>query len=121
MTPAKKLRTWLFLLNYYAHDFFTGVWGASFLVMAILQGRVDSLVTQEAAGLADDLLTLFFRLEVVSLVLISVTGMGRAFDPNLGYRGEGARREKRLFLMVKHVVMGFFFVSGTLLSYGWAK
>ncbi len=119
----KRLKTWLFLLNYYAHDFLTGVWGACFLVLTILRfryGGPETSLPTEVAAVLGDMGSLFFWLELAALGLLAVTGMGRAFDPNLGYQAEGAQREKRLFLVIKHIVMGVVFVGGTLASYFWA-
>lgn len=119
----KRLKTWLFLLNYYAHDFFTGVWGACFLVLAILRFRFGGAGVSwppEVATVLGDMGALFFWLELAALGLLALTGMGRAFDPNLGYRAEDAQQEKRLFLVIKHIVIGVVFVGGTLASYFWA-
>jgi hypothetical protein len=115
-----RVRTWFFLLNYYAHDFFTGVWGACFLVLAILHGRYGGggLAAGETALVAE-LYALFLGLQVAALALVAVTGAGRSFDPSLGYRGDAAR-EKRYFLLVKHAVLGTFFVGGTIAGFWWS-
>lgn len=119
----KRIRSWLFLINYYAHDFFTGMWCSSFLVIYLLHERYSSGyggLLEPAVAIVSELKRLFFFIEVCALVLVIITGVIRSMDHSLGYRGIERQKEKRRFLIIKHLIMGCCFLLGTIMGWWWA-
>ncbi len=113
------MKQWLFMINYFAHDFFSGFWLACFIVLAIVYQQ-SGLPGEAVAdgGLVTRLLIMFFWLQSISLGLIAVTGYLRSLDA--GDRAHLDARKTKQFLIIKHAVLGVFFIGGTVLGYQWA-
>ena len=113
------MKTWIFMFNYFAHDFFSAFWVACFITLSILHQKAGLPgQTLAASSLAGELLRLFFWLQTGSIGLIAVTGYVRSLDA--GGREAQDATKTRTFLIIKHVVLGVLFVAGSLLSFFWA-
>ncbi len=112
------MRSWFFIINYFAHDFFSAFWLACFIVLVILRQSAGVPGQVSADGvLATDLLHLFFWLQTISLGLIAVTGYLRSKDTG-GREAQDPNKAKQ-FLIIKHAVLGLFFLAGTVVSILW--
>ncbi len=112
------MRSWFFIINYFAHDFFSAFWLACFIVLIILHQSVGIPAPAAGDGMpASELFGLFFWLQTVSLGLIALTGYLRSKDT--GGRAAQDPDKARRFLIVKHAVLGSFFLAATALSVVW--
>ena len=118
----KRIRHWLFLVNYYAHDFFTGMWCSSFLVIYLLHKCYPTQYSHAPCepAVVCGLKRLFFFIEAGALIFIIFTGMIRSMDDSLGYPDATAKDTKKHFMVVKHILMGCFFLICTMLGWWWA-
>ncbi len=112
------MRSWFFIINYFAHDFFSAFWLACFIVLIILRqsAGLPGPVPADSA-LAHELFQLFFWLQMISLGLIAVTGYLRSKDT--GGRAAQDPAKAKQFLIVKHAVLGTFFLAATGISVVW--
>ncbi len=110
------MRSWFFIINYFAHDFFSAFWLACFIVLIVLYQSAGVPAPADGA-LAAELFSLFFWLQMVSLGLIAVTGYLRSRDT--GGRAAQDPAKARQFLIVKHAVLGTFFLAATTISIVW--
>ncbi len=112
------MRCWFFIINYFARDFFSAFWLASFIVLVVLRQSAGLPGQVPADGIrAADLVHLFFWLQTVSLGLIAVTGYLRSKDTG-GREAQDPAKAKQ-FLIIKHAVLGVFFLAATVLSVLW--
>jgi hypothetical protein len=114
------MRSYFFLLNYYAHDFFSAMWLASFATISVIHVKSSQNAQSLAeSALISDLLHLFLQIQLASLLLIMVTGYGRFLDSRGKLQQEG-ERPRRDLLIIKHLLMGIVFLGGSYLGYRWA-
>ena len=105
------MKTWLFMINYFAHDFFSAFWLACFITLGIVHGKTGLPAgTLSGSDLGPELLRLFFWLQTASLVLIAITGYVRSLDT--GGREALDLHKTKQFLIIKHIVLGILFVGG---------
>ncbi len=105
------MRSWqqyLQVLNNFCHDLFTGVWGATWLLLYLMAKEAPPA----AVGYWSDTLRRFFRLGPLSLVIVLVTGVLRT----VWYQPRQNRVKDRL-LIIKHLLLGLVFLVGSLSQY----
>jgi len=108
----------LFLLNNFAHDFFTGLWLCAFLVLAIIE-RHNTGAPAAAESVLQPLENLFFWLQHASLLLIGLTGFLRYLDTKHGYSAAASDGVRKRVLVIKHVLLGVLFIGGTMTAILW--
>lgn len=114
------MRSWLFLINYYAHDFFSSFWLASFVTILVIHTATAQIAQPPVeSALIRDLLHLFFRLQSLSLILIMATGYIRYLDSRERLQKEKEKQRKNL-LVIKHILMAGVLIGGTSLGVMWA-
>ncbi|OGR03734.1 MAG: hypothetical protein A2511_04735 [Deltaproteobacteria bacterium RIFOXYD12_FULL_50_9] len=110
------MKAWLYHLNNFAHDLFTGIWCGCFVNLVALRSWSDSgLMT----GPAHDLARLMFGMGAGALAAVLTTGIFRYI-----YRFEWQQTEqlalaKKPVLIVKHIILGLLFLVGSLLAVFW--
>lgn len=112
------MRPWMILLNNFCHDLFTGLWFGSFITLYVL--RTKTADVENAGPWLAELNSFFFIFCIVSLVLVSLTGLFRY----LYYRNwDESKKEspelKKQMLIVKHAIFGTSFIVGSVLGYLW--
>lgn len=110
------MKIWIYLINNFAHDLFTGLWFGSFIVVYVLHGKISQ--TEQPALLAE-LLKLFFQVGAGSLVLVVLTGIIRFAYRRDWDRLEGMKEKKRSALIIKHALLGSAFLLGSICAYQW--
>lgn len=115
------MKSWLYLINNFAHDLFTGIWCGSFLGLSLCHSRITGLrqPPAELVAFANDLQTLFFRLGVLSLALVMLTGLIRFLYRRDWDKMENPGQLKKPILIVKHAVLGSAFLIGSVYSVLW--
>jgi hypothetical protein len=106
----------LIVVNNFIHDFFTGLWASTLLVIYLLHRKIHSLAGMFDPAVLREVMRFFFWLGVASIVFILLTGGFRL----LYYRTEsigGDREIKKNLLIIKHVLLVFVFIGGTYLAY----
>ena len=109
----------LIIVNNFVHDFFTGLWASTLLVIYLLHRKMHSLTGSLDPTVLREVMRIFFWLGIASVVLILLTGSFRL----LYYRTEsigGDREIKKNLLIIKHVLFTFIFIGGTYLAYLYA-
>jgi hypothetical protein len=112
------MKPWLILLNNFSHDLFTGLWFGSFVTLFLLREKTSNMALP--ADSVTELNQFFFNFCLVSLLLISVSGLFRFFYYRDWDDGKHDAPElKRKMLIVKHAFFGSSFLIGTILAYTW--
>lgn len=106
-----------FLVNNFAHDFFSALWLSSFAILAFFRFHYGAAAPQLAAAI-DELSGIFFWVQQISLLLIAATGSLRAIDIKKGY-SLASPSLRRSVLVVKHLLLGILFLSGSILAFLW--
>jgi len=115
------MRPWLYLINNFAHDLFTGIWFGSFVGLYTVRvgtGQSGQLPTAAAAIVAD-LAHRFFWLGAVSLALVMCTGCIRFLYRRQWDALEAPNSFKISILIVKHALLGTAFLAGSVCAFFW--
>ena len=115
------MKSWLYLINNFAHDLFTGIWFGSFLGLYNCHAKLTAiqLPPAELVSFAGDLQNLFFRLGVLSLALVMVTGLVRFLYRRDWDKLENPGQLKKPILIVKHAILGTAFLIGSIYGVLW--
>lgn len=101
------------IFNSFMHDVATGTWIGSLVAMTILHREVTAHAWPGMAVHVGELKGRFLALTWVSLGVVMLTGVVRAFTfKAFGWTGDVARDRIRL-LKVKHAALGIAFAAGT--------
>lgn len=107
------MRDTFIVINSFIHDMATGVWVAVLLMMYIISGHAEEAAAfPRGAVFINSLMDQLWLLAIVSIIVIALTGVVRVFTfKYYGWTGDVARGRRRL-LLVKHIILGVFVVSG---------
>ena len=114
------MKSWLYLINNFAHDLFTGIWCGSFI--GIYTCRVSLQNTQPSPELADFATLLqgrFFILGAVALGLVMLTGVVRFWYRREWDNLEEPGKLKKPLLIIKHAILGSAFIVGSIFAVIW--
>ena len=117
------MKTWLYIINNFTHDLFTGIWFGSFIGLYTVHVKVLQApqMADTAAGLIVDLEQVFFRLGALALLGVMLTGVVRfIYRRQWDRMEENLSQSKRPILIVKHAVLGAAFLVGSFLACKWA-
>lgn len=106
------MRESLVVLNSFLHDLMTGLWAGALLTMrALTAGRGG--ISGQAYLLLSELFQQLNYLAVACLMIILLTGIGRAITYKYyGWTGDVAAKRKKL-LIIKHIFLGTLITAGT--------
>lgn len=115
------MKNWLYLINNFAHDLFTGLWFGCFALLGYLRHRLSAAEGQEliSGAFAADLLKQLYWLGAVSLGGVLLTGLFRFFYRKEWDRMESSPAAKKTLLIGKHIVLLSAFLVGSVLMTLW--
>ncbi len=115
------MKSWLYLINNFAHDLFTGIWFGSFIGLYTCHRQVNGLteVPPALATFASELQNQFFWLGNAALVLIMLTGLVRFLYRRDWDKMEEPGKLKKPILIVKHAFLGTAFIVGSVFAVLW--
>ena len=117
-TSIKLMKKYLYLINDFAHDLFTGLWICSLLTLYLIQSKAENYAMPGVSDFIGELLFVFFWLQTWSMALIIITGFGRYFHVKSMPTKDDQPIRKKL-LIIKHIILGVLFVGGSVLGYMW--
>ncbi len=111
---------YIYIINDFAHDLFTGLWLSSLAAIYLIRlkaGGINGTEWQLVSELSGD----FLWMQNIALGLIILTGLGRylhqkkrSSDNHVSHH-----QARRRVLIIKHIVLGILFASGTALGLIW--
>ncbi|MDH4322487.1 MAG: hypothetical protein OEV73_13450 [Desulfobulbaceae bacterium] len=115
------MKAWIYLINNFAHDLFTGIWFGCFVGLYTCHAQVSRLAQPSAAvtAFAVELQGRFFWLGTISLALVMVTGLVRFLYRREWDKMEDPGKLKKPILIVKHALLGTAFLAGSACAYLW--
>ena len=109
------MKSWIYLINNFAHDLFTGIWFGSFIGLYVCHAQINEL-TQPSAAITSFTAKLqghFFFLGASSLVLVMLTGLVRFL-----YQKDWEKIKTKI-LLIKHAFLGTAFIIGSIYAVLW--
>ncbi|HFQ80541.1 MAG TPA: hypothetical protein ENK33_04110 [Desulfobacterales bacterium] len=111
---------YIYIINDFAHDLFTGLWLSSLAAIYLIRlktGGVSSGEWQLVSELSGD----FLWMQNIALGLIILTGVGRYLHQKTrtADKHTNHHQARRQVLIIKHIIMGILFTSGTALGFAW--
>ncbi|MBA2848099.1 hypothetical protein G4V39_05300 [Thermosulfuriphilus ammonigenes] len=91
------------IINNFLHDLATGLWAGALINLFLLSTKRSIADTKR----------LMFLVIIFSLVLVAITGILRLRD----YRGQKSLAFKTKLLWLKHLLLAFVFLAGSLWGY----
>ncbi len=114
------MKTWIYLINNFAHDLFTGIWFGCLVGIYTVHKETSDHAMQSMADIHLNLLQIFFRLGAVALALVMLTGVVRfMYRRDWDTFENSVAAAKKPLLIVKHAVLGIAFCLGSFLAYRW--
>jgi len=115
------MKTWLYIINNFAHDLFTGLWFGSFIGLYTVHAKLlqAPLPGDAATALVADLEQVFFRLGALALFCVMLTGVVRFFYRREWDNMENLSQAKKPILIIKHALLGTAFLLGSFLACKW--
>ncbi|MDH3360323.1 MAG: hypothetical protein OEL55_05570, partial [Desulfobulbaceae bacterium] len=112
---------WIYLINNFAHDLFTGIWFGSFIGLYVCHAQINELAQPSAAitSFTAKLQGHFFFLGALSLVLVMLTGLVRFLYRRDWDKMENPGKLKKPILIVKHAFLGTAFIIGSAYAIIW--
>ena len=110
------LKTWLTIINNFAHDLFTGLWISTVLVICLLESKASSAQGTDLASSLRDVMKVFFWLGICSLLIVVITGIFRLVEYRSKYSSPSEPARKKI-LILKHILLASVFLVGTYLAY----
>ncbi|MFH1020804.1 MAG: hypothetical protein V1782_09400 [Pseudomonadota bacterium] len=116
-----EMRHWLYLINNFAHDLFTGIWFGSFVGIYTARTSTGQFwqLPAAAATVVNGLVHRFFWLGAASLALVMFTGCIRFLYRRQWDALEAPNGLKRPILIVKHALLGTAFLAGSVHAFLW--
>ena len=113
------MKNWLYVINNFAHDFFTGLWfGAVSLMFVVdLQYGRKLLYNQVTIDLLHDLTRLLLTISVISLFFVLLSGLLRFLYRHEWDLVEKTAKNKKQMLIIKHIILGTIFLAGSIYSF----
>jgi putative copper export protein len=106
----KSLKDTIKIINAFVHDFTSGLWLASVLVIYWIN---KYSTPEETEILILRLKRNFFYIGIGSLIVIILTGFIRMFTYTTGKFGEHAEKKRRMILIIKHIIGFIIYGTGT--------
>ncbi|MDH5297941.1 MAG: hypothetical protein OEV91_02885 [Desulfobulbaceae bacterium] len=112
------MKTYLYLINNFAHDLFTGIWCGSFVGLYTVRAK-SRFMPPEAAAFMADLRQHFFWLGAAALMLVMLTGCIRFLYRREWDATEEPTQFKKPVLIIKHALLGSAFLAGSAYAFLW--
>ena len=115
------MKSWIYLINNFAHDLFTGIWFGSFIGLYTCHAKTNGLTQPSPAitTFATELQSHFFILGATSLLLVMLTGLVRFLYRRDWDKMEDPGKLKKPILIVKHAFLGTAFIVGSVYAIIW--
>jgi hypothetical protein len=113
------MKKWLYVINNFSHDFFTGLWFGSVALMFMVHHKFGQLLqnNQDTGGILHDSLQMLFGIGGFSLLFVLFTGVMRFLYRHEWDTMENAVESKKKILVIKHIVLGTTFMAGSIYAY----
>ncbi|MFW8601519.1 hypothetical protein ACOHYD_08555 [Desulfobacterota bacterium M19] len=111
---------YIYIINDFSHDLFTGLWLSSLTAIYLIHLKAGGAVSCEWQ-LVSELSGDFLWMQNIALGLIILTGLGRYLHQKGGRTDNhlSHHQARRQVLIIKHIIMGILFTSGTALGLAW--
>jgi len=115
------MKSWIYLINNFAHDLFTGIWFGSFIGLYTCHAKISTIEqpTAPLSAFIGELQSHFFWLGAISLVLVMLTGLVRFLYRRDWDKMEDPGKLKKSILIVKHAFLGTAFLVGSTFAILW--